>query len=85
MLTPSRQLTDAEKLRKVILELVETERTYVKVSGLFYFLDSSLDYGSMIIFSTVEKVNKHHKCDVVTPHLNMHLTFTMSAAAAILF
>lgn len=29
--TPSRQLTDAEKLRKVILELVETERTYVKV------------------------------------------------------
>uniref|UniRef100_T1GH77 DH domain-containing protein n=1 Tax=Megaselia scalaris TaxID=36166 RepID=T1GH77_MEGSC len=28
--TPSRQLTDAEKLRKVILELVETERTYVK-------------------------------------------------------
>ncbi|XP_055627879.1 protein still life, isoforms C/SIF type 2 isoform X3 [Toxorhynchites rutilus septentrionalis] len=30
MLTPSRQLTDAEKLRKVILELVETEKTYVK-------------------------------------------------------
>ncbi|XP_023316626.1 protein still life, isoform SIF type 1 isoform X1 [Trichogramma pretiosum] len=29
-LTPSRQLTDAEKLKKVILELVETERTYVK-------------------------------------------------------
>lgn len=32
MLTPSRQLTDAEKLRKVILELVDTEKTYVKVS-----------------------------------------------------
>lgn len=31
MLTPSRQLTDAEKLRKVILELVDTEKTYVKV------------------------------------------------------
>lgn len=31
MLTPSRQLTDAEKLRKVISELVDTERTYVKV------------------------------------------------------
>lgn len=31
MLTPSRQLTDAEKLRKVILELVDTERAYVKV------------------------------------------------------
>ncbi|XP_037046728.1 protein still life, isoform SIF type 1 isoform X5 [Bradysia coprophila] len=30
MLTPSRQLTDAEKLRKVILELVDTERAYVK-------------------------------------------------------
>ncbi|KAM8710414.1 hypothetical protein ACLKA7_017091 [Drosophila subpalustris] len=29
-LTPSRQLTDAEKLRKVIMELVDTERTYVK-------------------------------------------------------
>lgn len=29
--TPSRQLSDAEKLRKVILELVDTERTYVKV------------------------------------------------------
>lgn len=31
MLTPSRQLTDAEKLRKVISELVDTERAYVKV------------------------------------------------------
>ena len=31
VMTPSRQLTDAEKLKKVILELVETERTYVKV------------------------------------------------------
>jgi len=31
LLTPSRQLTDAEKLRKVIIELVDTERTYVKV------------------------------------------------------
>ncbi|XP_059473673.1 protein still life, isoform SIF type 1 isoform X4 [Neocloeon triangulifer] len=30
VLTPSRQLTDTEKLRKVILELIETERTYVK-------------------------------------------------------
>ena len=29
--TPSRQLTDTEKLRKVITELIETERTYVKV------------------------------------------------------
>ncbi|XP_071860119.1 guanine nucleotide exchange factor still life isoform X2 [Bombus fervidus] len=29
-MTPSRQLSDAEKLKKVILELIETERTYVK-------------------------------------------------------
>lgn len=36
MLTPSRQLTDAEKLRKVILELVDTERAYVKVSFFFF-------------------------------------------------
>lgn len=32
--TPNRILTDAEKLRKVILELIETERTYVRVSTL---------------------------------------------------
>lgn len=31
VMTPSRQLTDAEKLRKVVLELVDTERAYVKV------------------------------------------------------
>lgn len=36
VLTPSRQLSDAEKLKKVICELIETERTYVKVS--FYRL-----------------------------------------------
>ena len=30
-LTPNRQLSDGEKLKKCILELVETERTYVKV------------------------------------------------------
>lgn len=34
----SRQLTDVEKLRKVILELVDTERTYVK------HLNNLLDY-----------------------------------------
>ena len=33
--TPSRQLTDTEKLRKVITELIETERTYVKVRGFW--------------------------------------------------
>lgn len=31
-LSTMRQLTDADKLRKVICELLETERTYVKVS-----------------------------------------------------
>ena len=30
MLAVFRQLTDAEKLRKVVVELVDTERTYVK-------------------------------------------------------
>lgn len=35
VLTPSRQLTDTEKLRKVILELIETERTYVNVRSFF--------------------------------------------------
>lgn len=29
----TRQLTDADKLRKVICELLETERTYVKVNS----------------------------------------------------
>ena len=33
--TPSRQLSDGEKLKKCILELVETERTYVKVRQSF--------------------------------------------------
>lgn len=37
MMTPSRQLTDAEKLKKVILELVDTERTYVKVRVPVFF------------------------------------------------
>lgn len=41
LLTPSRQLTDAEKLRKVIMELVDTERAYVKVNYRF-FITSSL-------------------------------------------
>lgn len=36
-LTPSRQLSDAEKLKKVILELIETERTYVKVMKIEYY------------------------------------------------
>lgn len=33
-LTPSRHLSDAEKLRKVILELVDTEKAYVKVRAI---------------------------------------------------
>ena len=32
--TTPRQLSDADRLRKVISELVETERTYVKVSPI---------------------------------------------------
>jgi hypothetical protein len=34
-LTIGRQLTDAEKLRKVISELIDTEKSYIKV-GIFY-------------------------------------------------
>jgi len=30
LMTPSRVLSDADKMRKVILELVETEQTYVE-------------------------------------------------------
>lgn len=43
VLTPSRQLTDAEKLRKVILELVDTERAYVKVNNLMTNLKLNFD------------------------------------------
>lgn len=32
-----RQLSHADKLRKVINELVETERTYVKVSSYIFY------------------------------------------------
>lgn len=41
VMTPSRQLTDAEKLRKVILELVDTERAYVKVNSFFFLKQSA--------------------------------------------
>lgn len=36
-LTPSRQLSHAERLRKVLSELVETEASYVKVRKSFFF------------------------------------------------
>lgn len=39
-----RQLSHADKLRKVINELVETERTYVKVSVLFNAADGTLSH-----------------------------------------
>lgn len=38
-----RQLSHADKLRKVINELVETERTYVKVSPFFSFFFFTAD------------------------------------------
>lgn len=41
--TPSRHLSDADKLRKVLLELVDTERTYVKVSAITHPKDVSLE------------------------------------------
>ena len=42
-----RQLTDAEKLRKVVVELVDTERTYVK------HLSYLMQVGTIIIFKRV--------------------------------
>lgn len=47
-LSTMRQLTDADKLRKVICELLETERTYVKVRGgsASAFLQNSLGFFS---------------------------------------
>ena len=36
-----RQLTDAEKLRKVVVELVDTERTYVKHLSYLMQVDTS--------------------------------------------
>lgn len=64
VLTPSRQLTDAEKLRKVILELVDTERAYVRVSfrsiafaGDFHsskFSSPALEQSSRELLGTVE-------------------------------
>lgn len=41
-LTPNRQLSDGEKLKKCILELVETERTYVKVHYTLSIIGSSM-------------------------------------------
>lgn len=40
-LATMRQLTDADKLRKVICELLETERTYVKVRALHVLFQST--------------------------------------------
>lgn len=40
-LATMRQLTDADKLRKVICELLETERTYVKVRDLSVSVQSA--------------------------------------------
>lgn len=37
-ITIGRQLTDAEKLRKVISELVDTEKSYIKVHFIKYFI-----------------------------------------------
>ena len=55
--TPSRKLTDTEKLRKVITELIETERTYVKVI-LSPDLDLSLTILSAVNTFTLCCVNK---------------------------
>ncbi|KAI4548618.1 hypothetical protein MG293_000948 [Ovis ammon polii] len=43
-LAAMRQLTDADKLRKVICELLETERTYVKLDVLFGNLTEMVEF-----------------------------------------
>ena len=53
--TPSRQLTDTEKLRKVITELIETERTYVKV-----ILSTDLDLDLSLTMEN--RLNIPHSC-----------------------
>ena len=53
-----RQLTDAEKLRKVVVELVDTERTYVKhlsylmQVGNHHHPQESHHFPHIIIFAT---------------------------------
>lgn len=60
MLTPSRQLTDAEKLRKVISELVDTERAYVKVAFylklMFLFAATSIPQMNFIWDTAYQRV-----------------------------
>lgn len=51
VMTPSRQLTDAEKLRKVTLELVDTERAYVKVRELLAKLQN--DFNSILLITYI--------------------------------
>ena len=50
-LTPNRQLSDGEKLKKCILELVETERTYVKVHFTRNYSSMSSNYKKNLFFS----------------------------------
>ncbi|XP_067896631.1 rho guanine nucleotide exchange factor TIAM1-like isoform X2 [Heterodontus francisci] len=52
---PSRQLTDADKLRKVICELVETEQTYVK--DLNYLLERYLKPLQKEVFLTQDELD----------------------------
>lgn len=54
-LTIGRQLTDAEKLRKVISELVDTEKSYIKVYFVRFFifiLKQRISYEIIKFYST---------------------------------
>lgn len=51
--TPNRQLSDSEKLRKVIMELVDTERTYVKVSQAKHF---QMDTITLSVLTALEQL-----------------------------
>lgn len=49
-LTIGRQLTDAEKLRKVISELVDTEKSYIKVYFIKLLYTATLQLYMIIQF-----------------------------------
>ena len=69
--TPSGQLTDTEKLRKVITELIETERTYVKV-----ILSPDLDLDlSLTILSAVNTFTLC--CVLIKCVILQHLSYLM--------
>ncbi|XP_029662821.1 protein still life, isoform SIF type 1-like [Formica exsecta] len=75
--TPSRQLSDAEKLKKVILELIETERTYVK--------PIDLSPGDLLYYGGVEWLNISDFLGKIKKGLELHaMCFVFKSAVVFL-